>query len=84
MVERLNAKHIENPFKGFTTDGVVKEDVFTFADDEGAPTEAMVTAITNLISILSNEQLEASTFDSLDVDEFRMWSNPELHVNPGR
>ena len=84
MVERLNAKHIEKPFKGFTADGVVKENVFTFADDEGAPTEAMVAATTNLISLLSDEQLKSSTFDSLDVDEFRMWSNPELYVNPGR
>jgi hypothetical protein len=44
----------------------------------------MVAATTNLISLLSDEQIETATFDSLDVDEFRMWSNPELYVNPGR
>ena len=83
MVERLSAKHIEKPFKGFTSDGVVKEDVFKFADDEGAPTTAMVAATENLLSLLSDEQQQMSIFDSLDADEFRMWSNPELYVNPG-
>ena len=84
MVERLDAKHIEKPFKGFTIDGVAKEDVFKFGEDERAPTEAMVAATDDLVALLSDEQLKTTIFDSLDVDEFRMWSNPELYVNPGR
>jgi hypothetical protein len=83
MVERLNAKHIEKPFLGFTSDGVVKEDVFKFAEDEGAPTEAIIRAAENLLSILSVEEKTRTMFESLDVDEFRIWSNPELYVNPG-
>lgn len=83
MVERLNSKHIEKPFKGFTCDGVVREGVFKFEEDEGAPTDAMVAAAQDLLPLLSSEQTQATIFESLEVDEFRMWSNPELYVNPG-
>jgi hypothetical protein len=83
MVERLDKNNIEKPFRGFTSDGVVKEDVFKFAEDEGAPTEAMIAAAEELLSILTTDQKASTIFESVEADEFRIWSNPELYVNPG-
>lgn len=83
MVDRLEWRNIEKPYKGFTTDGTVKKDVFKFANNDGAPTEAMIMAVEGLLSTLSAEQKKETVFASLEVDEFRLWSNPELYINPG-
>ena len=59
MVDRLNAEHIEKPFLGFTSDGVVKEGVFKFAEDEGAPTEAIIKRfekVENVLLLLKGEK----------------------------
>jgi hypothetical protein len=83
LINRLDAKNLETPFSGFTTDGVVQKDAWKFEDDEGAPVEAMVTAAEGIVKLLNPEQRNLTCFESVDDDAIRLWSNPELYVNPG-
>ncbi|OCK76556.1 hypothetical protein K432DRAFT_385369 [Lepidopterella palustris CBS 459.81] len=83
LINRLEGKNLERPYKGFTTDGTVRTGLYHYAEDEGAPIEKMVEAAAELIGLLSREQRSSTVFESVDVDEFRLWSNPELYVNPG-
>ncbi|KAJ7793787.1 hypothetical protein B0H14DRAFT_3559090, partial [Mycena olivaceomarginata] len=83
LINRLEAKHLERPYKGFTVDGNVQDGLYQYADDEGAPVEAMVSAANALLGILSPQQQTEVSKGSVDDDEFRLWSNPELYVNPG-
>jgi hypothetical protein len=83
FIDRLDAKSLEKSYKGFTTDGQVKDGLFNYAPDEGAPIAAIVAAAEDLLSLLSPEQRTATCFESLEADEIRIWSNPELYVNPG-
>ncbi|KAK4962338.1 hypothetical protein LTR28_004525, partial [Elasticomyces elasticus] len=83
LVDRLAASNLEKPYKGFTSDGNVLEGVYNHAEDEGAPVEAMTDAAAALLEMLSGEQRKEMHFESVEVDEFRLWSNPELYVNPG-
>ena len=83
LINRLDAKNIEKPYKGFTADGIVRDDVYNYAADEGAPIDAMVKAANNLLEIITPEQKAEVCKPSVDDDEFRVWSNPELYVNPG-
>jgi hypothetical protein len=82
LINRLDAKNLE-PYKGFTTDGNVREGIYNYADDEGAPMEAMMMAAEDMLLTLTPDQRAEVQFESVDVDEFRLWSNPELYVNPG-
>jgi hypothetical protein len=84
LINRLEAKHLERPYKGFTVDGNVQDGLYQYADDEGAPVEAMVSAANALLGILSPQQQTEVSKGSVDDDEFRLWSNPELYVNPGK
>ncbi|KAK4986780.1 hypothetical protein LTR50_005075 [Elasticomyces elasticus] len=83
LIDRLAASNLENPYKGFTSDGNLLEGVYSYAEDEGAPVEAMTDAAAALLEMLSGEQRKEMQFESVEVDEFRLWSNPELYVNPG-
>ncbi|KAH8816137.1 hypothetical protein F5884DRAFT_829371 [Xylogone sp. PMI_703] len=83
LINRLEAKNLERPYKGFTTDGNVKEGVYEYAEDEGAPTEEAIAATESFLKLLSSEQKKAVSFASVTDDEFRLWSNPELYMNPG-
>jgi hypothetical protein len=84
LINRLDAKNLEKPYVGFTTDGQVRKGVYTYADDEGAPVEEMVRAAEALLSVLEEGQRKVGVlFDGVDADECRLWSNPELYVNPG-
>jgi len=83
LINRLEAKSLDKPLKGFTTDGEVKKGVYHYAQDEGAPVEAMKTAADALLGLLSLEQKKATQYASIDADEIRLWSNPELYMNPG-
>jgi hypothetical protein len=56
LINRLEAKHLERPYKGFTVDGNVQDGLYQYADDEGAPVEAMVSATNALLGILSPQQ----------------------------
>ncbi|KAK4969309.1 hypothetical protein LTR28_001025 [Elasticomyces elasticus] len=83
LIDRLAASNLEKPYKGFTSDGNLLEGVYSYAEDEGAPVEAMTDAAAALLEMLSGEQRKEMQFESVEVDEFRLWSNPELYVNPG-
>jgi hypothetical protein len=83
LINRLEAKNLEKPYVGFTNDGVVRENVWSFEEDEGAPVEAMKTAADMLVNIMNDEEKERTCFGSVEDDEIRLWSNPELYMNPG-
>lgn len=83
LINRLDAKNLEKPYVGFTSDGTVREGLYAYADDEGAPVEAASKAANALIGTLSNEEKARTLFASAEADEMRLWSNPELYVNPG-
>ncbi|KAJ7245907.1 hypothetical protein B0H12DRAFT_1054097, partial [Mycena haematopus] len=83
LIDRLEAKNLERPYKGFTADGKVQEGLYTYAEDEGAPVEEMVSAAIHLLKILALEQRMEVLKESVYEDEFRLWSNPELYMNPG-
>jgi hypothetical protein len=67
-------------FVGLTTDGVPQQGLFHLAD-EGAPTPAAVAATLRFLAALTPEQARAVRH-GVDAPEWRIWSNPELYVNP--
>jgi hypothetical protein len=83
LIDRLEAKNLEKPLNGFTATGVVEKDVWHYAEDEGAPVEEMKGAAESILAALSAEQRSTVEHDSVYADEIRLWSNPELYVNPG-
>lgn len=84
LINRLDAKNIEKPYKGFTNDGIVREGVYQYSSDDGAPTAKVIEKVKSLLSILSEDEKKAVQFGDVTDDEFRLWSNPELYVNPGK
>lgn len=83
LINHLEAKNIEKPYRGFTSDGTVKDGLYLYGDDEGAPVEDMVKAADELLHILTEQQRNQVLKSSVYEDEFRLWSNPELYMNPG-
>ncbi|KAK3496662.1 uncharacterized protein B0T23DRAFT_331679 [Neurospora hispaniola] len=69
-------KLFQDPFKGVTNDGTVRPNLFTL-QDEGMPIDSIVSATTNLLSLLSPQQRSAVTYH-IDSPEWRTWSNPEF------
>ncbi|KAK3372389.1 hypothetical protein B0H63DRAFT_484552 [Podospora didyma] len=66
----------QEPFRGVTSDGRVRPDLFTL-QDEGMPIEAIVAAADKLIDHLSQAQLQLVRYH-IDAPEWRSWSNPEF------
>jgi len=83
LINRLDKRNLEKPYKGFTVDGTVQEGIYSYAEDEGAPTEEAVTKAEALLSALSEEKSKRVKCGEVEDDDFRLWSNPELYVNPG-
>jgi len=83
LINRLAKKNLETPYTGFTTDGTVVEGLYNYAEDEGAPTEEAVKATEALLNALSDEQRKEVQCGEVTDDNIRLWSNPELYVNPG-
>ncbi|KAG9230097.1 hypothetical protein BJ875DRAFT_445338 [Amylocarpus encephaloides] len=83
LIHRLDAKNLEQPYKGFTSDGTVRRGVYAYAGNEGAPTEEAASRTEVLLQLLSEEDKKAVQFGDVTADEFRLWSNPELYMNPG-
>jgi hypothetical protein len=83
LINRLDKKNLEKPYKGFTTDGKVREGLYKYAQDEGAPTELVVEKCEVLLNVLSAGQREEVQRGDVTDDEIRLWSNPELYMNPG-
>lgn len=84
LINRLEEKNLERPYKGFTSDGKVREGVYEYAEDEGAPTEEVIARTEELLGILSEGERKAIHCGDVTDDEFRLWSNPELYMNPGK
>ncbi|KAI5474554.1 putative gtp binding protein and negative regulator of the ran tc4 gtpase cycle gtr1p protein [Pseudohyphozyma bogoriensis] len=82
LINRLDKKNVPE-FVGFTSDGKPTPELFVYGEDEGSPTGEMVEAAEKLLAGLSEKELDAVNCGSLMGDEFRIWSNPELYVNPG-
>ena len=82
LINRLDAKNL-GPYKGFTSDGKVREGLYNYAEDEGAPTEEVKARAADLLSILSDQQKNEVHCGEVTDDNFRLWSNPELYMNPG-
>lgn len=83
LLNRLEKSNLE-PYHGFTASGTVEDNVYQYADDEGAPTEDVAAKVRNLLDLLSPEQRNAVECGDVRNDELRLWSNPELYVNPGK
>lgn len=83
LINRLEKKNLEQPYKGFTSDGNVREGLYEYAEDEGAPTEEVIAKTEALMKTLSEEQKNVVHCGDVTDDEFRLWSNPELYMNPG-
>jgi hypothetical protein len=49
----------------------------------GAPTEAMTKAAEAVLGAMSEEEKKRTVYSSVEDDAIRLWSNPELYVNPG-
>lgn len=56
--------------------GTVRPNLFTL-QDEGMPIDSIVSATTNLLSLISPQQRSAVTYH-IDSPEWRTWSNPEF------
>jgi hypothetical protein len=83
LINRLEKKNLEKPYKGFTVDGKVQEGIYNYAEDEGAPAEEVVEKVEALLSMLPEEAKTQVDCGEVEDDDFRLWSNPELYVNPG-
>lgn len=83
LINRLEKKNLERPYNGFTNDGKAREGLYVYAEDEGAPTEEVIAEVEELMKVLSEEQKNEVQCGEVTDDEFRLWSNPELYMNPG-
>ncbi|CAL3969538.1 hypothetical protein PZA11_005943 [Diplocarpon coronariae] len=83
LIGRLEKRNLERPYKGFTSDGQVREELYHYTEDEGAPNEEVMEKAELLLGLLSEEEKRAVHCGEVTDDEFRLWSNPELYMNPG-
>ncbi|KAL4771501.1 hypothetical protein BDW60DRAFT_217345 [Aspergillus nidulans var. acristatus] len=66
----------QEPFKGVTTDGNVRPNLFTLQDEQ-VPIDTIVLATKHLLSLLSPDQQKTLSYH-IDSPEWRTWSNPEF------
>ncbi|ETI21055.1 hypothetical protein G647_07398 [Cladophialophora carrionii CBS 160.54] len=67
---------LKEPFKGVTSDGTVRHDLFKI-QDEGIPMADIVSKTETLVSHLSPAQTARLQYH-IDSPEWRTWSNPEF------
>ncbi|KAJ5609013.1 hypothetical protein N7528_009580 [Penicillium herquei] len=67
---------LNEPFKGVTTDGNVRPDLFTL-QDEDVPIQQIVDTTETFLGLLDNKQKEAVNYH-IDSPQWRTWSNPEF------
>jgi hypothetical protein len=73
-------KLLEEPYKGVTNDGTVKDDLYK-ARDEGFDIEGVVKKAEQLLGGLSEEQKSKVSY-KISAREWRAWSNPEFLLRP--
>ncbi|KAH8088611.1 hypothetical protein HD553DRAFT_181223 [Filobasidium floriforme] len=90
LINRLDYQNLhsvegnEGPYKGFSTDGDPNPNIFRYGEDEGAPVHEAVKAVKVLWSKLGKRERKECRMGDVRGDErVRVWSNPELYVNPG-
>ncbi|KAL2866672.1 uncharacterized protein BJX67DRAFT_388438 [Aspergillus lucknowensis] len=66
----------QEPFKGVTTDGTIRPNLFELQDEQ-IPITEIVNAATHLLSLLTPPQKSTLTYH-IDSPEWRTWSNPEF------
>lgn len=69
----------DKPYKGFTTDGNVRPDLWHYDSNANGPTKEMVEAAKGVLSAASAEESKTFRFP-VDAKEWRSWSNPEVIV----
>lgn len=74
------AKLYDEPFKGVTTDGTVREGLFQ-DQDEGLNIGEIVGKAEDLLELLDAEQKEKVSYP-VNAKEWRAWSNPEILLRP--
>lgn len=74
------AKLYEEPFKGVTSDGKVKEGLFE-ARDEGVDIDGIVKKVEQLLGQLDEQQSKKLKYP-VNANEWRAWSNPEILLRP--
>ena len=79
--QRAEAAGLEEPFKGLTTDGTVREGLFPIRST-GVSTAPVVQAAGTFLKALSDEQRKKTTF-AVDDDEWRKWMNQHFYVRQG-
>lgn len=73
-------KLLEEPYKGVTNDGTVREGMYQ-ARDEGFEIEIVVKNAEELLSGMSQEQRKKVSY-GINAREHRAWSNPEFVLRP--
>jgi hypothetical protein len=73
-------KLLEEPYKGVTNDGNVREGLYQ-ARDEGFDIKGVVKKAEELLGDLSEEQREKVGY-KINAREWRAWSNPEFLLRP--
>jgi len=73
-------KLLSEPYKGITTDGQVRSNLFAI-QDEGVSTEAIAKAVNNVLGQLTSEQ-QAKVRYPINGQQWRCWSNPEVLLRP--
>ncbi|KAF2751577.1 hypothetical protein M011DRAFT_119294 [Sporormia fimetaria CBS 119925] len=74
------AKLYEEPYKGVTTDGNVRDDLFQ-VQDEQLNIQAVVQTAEALLRKLDDKQRRKLSYP-VDAKEWRAWSNPEIILRP--
>ncbi|KAF4970312.1 hypothetical protein FSARC_2632 [Fusarium sarcochroum] len=70
---------LQEPFKGITSDGYVKPDLFQL-EDQGIPIDNIVRAAKLALSKMNHQQRDRSIYH-IDSPEWRTWTNPEFLLN---
>jgi hypothetical protein len=83
LINRLDKKNLEKPYRGFTSDGVVREGLYEYKENEWSGVTKVVKAAEDLLELLDEQQRKEVQCGGVEEDEFRVWSNPELYMNPG-
>lgn len=74
------AKLYEEPFKGVTSDGSIREGIFKI-QDEAVQIEDVVKKAESLVERLSAEEKQKLEYP-INAKEWRAWSNPEMLLRP--
>lgn len=73
-------KLLEEPYKGITNDGNIRDGLFQ-SRDEGFDIDSVVKKADAFLEELSSEQKQKVSY-SIKAREWRAWSNPEFLLRP--